>query len=397
MYTKEELLDILKIYFAATNEAGGDILFYSLLGSIYQYIGMPVECVLMVTGCRGSMKTTVSRVVSKHEIKFYSLSATTDKLKELDGNILIDDIFPKNTSYGKQRQAELLNLLVRNGDRSLTNCGIILTAEYMPNELLASGRDRVWEVKMPVSFIEANKEEVWDLLMQIPSDFMEELLALYEKELCENKEDVAHAVKDFLSAYRMPDGLSYKTRFGVHLKMLLLSEYVFRNFFCTGISVYDEQKYCQALTASAIMQQNSVLKREAQIDFVLALNEMLFGGRKCIQVITSLKEYKEHMELNGRCCWLDDGKVWIRRSILLEAASIYLGYVVNKKEFIQALDCVGILEKEGNSVSKSASKIGKRHLSINCELLKMYVKEKRSCDMEGASPYVIDVVRKCGN
>lgn len=394
MYTKEEMLDMLKIYFTATNGKGGEIFFYSLLGSIYQYIGMPVECVLMVTGRRGSMKTTVSRVVSQHEIKFYSLSTVMDKLGELDGNVLIDDIFPKNTSYGKQRQAERLNLLVRNGDRSLKNCGIILTAEYMPNELLASGRDRVWEVKMPVSFIEANKGMVWDLLQQIPAGYMEEFLALYEKELCENKEDVVYAIKTFLDNYQMPDGLSYKTRFGVHLKMLLLSEHVFRSFFCMGISVYDEQKCCQAMVTSAIIQQDEVLKREENVDFVLVINEMLFGGGKHIQVITSLKEYREHMEQNDRCCWINDGKVWIRRSILLEAASIYLGYVVNKKEFIQALDCVGILEKEGNSVSKSASRIGKRHLSINCELLRMYVKQKKSCDMEDINPFVVDVICK---
>lgn len=402
-YKKEELIRMAK-EFMELIPGVSDILFYYALLTIVHYFIIEVdkstiEMIIVVTGKRGHFKTLLSKMVvavtksDLHEVKFFSTRNCEQLgriLKEMEGfNVLIDDIFPVSTSYKKQKQRDLLNVLSRYSERMRCNTGIIITAEHMPQEIIASGYDRMLELKIS-NMTSKEKETVWEKYHNLPDDFMAAVFEGYASALMQNFDQVRVSIKEYLKKYALPRGLSFDTRMGVHVRYLQLSEYLYRKFWCDGNENDSCMKtYCENLYQTAMRQQNKVLmveRSQQEVDYIKETYNVITNGTNYLVPCFSNQEYKP----TGNNYFLTNDKIIITPSALMNALRKKLYINPSKNKLMKQLGDAGILEKEGGINTKS-TKYGGRHLYICLEQLENYVKIQGT-DVE--EDIIVPVVRK---
>lgn len=399
-YTKEELVTYLKDYFLAAPEAAKEVFFYSMLSCVQNFTDHAIEGVLACVGRRATMKTTTSRVCAAKEIKFLTIKDFAEDYASCNLEnkkvVLIDDIFPKMTQYSELKQAELLNKIVRYGDRKMGNIGIIITMEYLP-KLLPSGRDRVWAVKFPLLNGNVQERETkWKKIATLPT-FIEELMQMFQDILENQREQVQDYIESYLANYMMPKDLTYETRIPIYMKYLLLSEELFYKYFLSGNNnCYDRQKYIERVVKSAYIQQQEVFDSENATDLVKATYHIFASGKlsKC--------PYDQYTP-NGNNFTVIRGKsfIMVSSAALLGAINKYLHRTISKQVLNKALSDAGVVEMENGSVTKSTSSLHCRHYFINYNALCEYVNTNyyystdSDGEYEGASEdMIIDVIRK---
>ena len=127
---QKSFVEFWKMREIVPNNNGVFLQFYTLLSvmtSIYQEVGVPVNFVVALIGKTNSFKTSCGRVFSKiftgsesAEINFSSTKiAIMEELgKHADSMVLVDDITPKRDAFSEREQAEKIELLIRAyGDR----------------------------------------------------------------------------------------------------------------------------------------------------------------------------------------------------------------------------------------------------------------------------------------
>lgn len=399
--SKETLLVHLKEYFeAAPQHVGTTLFFYTLLSCITPYMRKPVEMVVCVKGIHGSMKTTSSNVVADCEVKFSDINLKD--FKEIKKNfieqekslLLVDDLFPQQIEYSVKRQAEIFGKLARGGDRSHGNLGIVVTLERFP-KLVASGRDRIWVIDVPkFKGTSEEKNAKWNKLVSIPEGMVKTIMKKYSEVLNDNSDLVRSSIADFLDTYKLPDGVTYDTRIALHAKHLLLSEYIFRTYFLgnTCSELYDYQEYASMINKSSLLQQEEVLNADKEADLVAATYRVLTAHEKYVQVC----EKKSYQPNGHNYTFVRPGVYMISFDALQFALNQYMGCTVSRKALYKALKEAGVVEMEGNNVTKSTSQYHCRHAYIHWELLLQYMRLNSLLedDEDDEDEYIIKIIRK---
>lgn len=387
-YDRKELMEYVASFIGLMPRVSSILFYWAMLPITSVFLGklkLYPDFILALTGETGSFKTTLARLVvfvlekeSLQEMKFFhtpSLNQIEERLKQLDGfNLLMDDIFPAKSQYRRDKQADLLNNISRFGDRRQYKSGIIITAEKLPEQLIVSGRERVFELH--VSHMDTEKKkEVWDKLQRIPSNFMATISETFKQILFERSNDVINDINEFLEQYEMPDGLSLDTRIGIHVKYIELTEFLYRRYFCNG-----EERMCmteqfkKALHETGIKQHNAICKAKAeqQMDYVREVYKMMTSGGKYLKMEGCRDDY----EPVGNNFLLWEGKYYITSDTLRYGMQRYLNRPANVKEISRLLCEAGVMETDASGArSKKCRGLMERHYVISCSAIQKYCVE----------------------
>lgn len=383
-YSRQELIAQAGSFMQLIPRVSVVLFYWALLSIISVFLGklkLYPDFILVLTGRTGSFKTTLARMTvfvlekeSEQEMKFCrtsSLNQVEERLKRLDGrNLLIDDIFPAQSQYQRDKQADLLNNLSRLGDRRQYKSGIVITAEKVPEQLILSGWERVLEVSVP-SMDSETKQDVWDRLQMIPDDFMAAISEAFEHILIEHSDAVIDDIKLFLQQYKFPYGLNLDTRIGIHVKYLELTEFLYRQHFCDGDEVSSMTgKFKEALHATAIRQHKDICKTslEEDMDYVWEVYKMMTSKDKYLKMEGDFDNY----EPDGKNFLIRDGKYYITFDALRYGMQMYLNRPANVREISRLLFDAGVMETDASGARSKKCGLRVRHYVILCSEIQAY-------------------------
>ena len=366
------------------------------------YLSDRYQFTVILTGRRASLKTSFARKLIKkeNEVKFYNLTGNLfDLLDSFNGPVLLDDVYAFSDYRKRNQMSDLINAAVRQSDPMVRERGnvVIITAETLPTQIIASGLDRIFEIPIREKVCTSEfKEQAWKTLSAIPNEFIGELEACYAELLAENQKQVEMLIRDFLNGFETPSELDYQTRFVLHSRFLILSEFIFTAVFCNGIPLHDVQAYRKRVIAGAVRQHKHVLMRDARdkkIDFTVATYKLI-QANKYLEFCYDPKKYIA----GGKRALMKDGCLWVSANVLLFALREMLGQNVSEKALRAALRETGALIQERATVATVSTsyknEAGKkpRHFVIDVPLLKKHV--SLICDLDELDDFTLEVVRK---
>ena len=386
-YSREELIKCADSFMGLIPGISDILFYYSLLPIVTTFLekvrSYP-DFILVLTGRRGNFKTTLARMVvlvlkqeELQELKFFrtpSLNLIEERMNALVGmNLLIDDIFPASGQYQRAKQSDLLNQLSRFGDKRLYKAGLIITAERMPEQLILSGRDRIFQLSIP-DMCSDRKMKLWNECKKIPEDFMACLAESLKKCLSERSDEVIGDITQFIQQYKLPEGLTMETRIGVHAEYIELTEFLYRKYFC------NEKRECQImeqftgrLYATSIRQHNEICKAEfeQELNYVLEVYQMMTAENRYLKMEGHYNDYKP--KGNNFLIW--NGRYYITSEALQYGMQIYLKHTVSLKKISRALCDAGVLETNSGDARTKKCGLGVRHYVISRYAIEMYCSE----------------------
>lgn len=403
----EELLSYTKQYISILPGVSDTLLFYTVMSELAEYLPDKYQFTAILTGRRASLKTSFARKLIKkeNELKFYNLKGNIfEILDSFEGNVLIDDVYAFKDYRRRNFMSDVFNAITRQSDPAVRNGSnvVIITAESIPTQIIASGRDRIFELPIREKVCTSEfKERAWKTLSAIPEDFIAELEECYATQLKENKEMVDFLIRDFLDNYQTPAELDYQTRFVLHSKFLILSELIFTKVFCNGIPLHDVQEYQKRVVAGAVRQHKYVLmcdKRDKENNLAVATYKLI-QANKYFEICYDPKKYVP----GGKRVLMKEGCMWVWSKVLLSALREMLGQNINDDVLRGALRETGALIQERANVAtvstsyKTETGEKPRHFVIDVLSLKNYA--SLICDLDDLSDlddFTVEVVRRRG-
>lgn len=364
------------------------LFFYSLLPIVSLFLeklDIFPNMVLAITGRMGYFKTTFARIAAfvleqdeLQEIPFYRMpkeSALDERVNLLAGiNLLIDDVFASATQYSNKRKADLFNNIVRYGDKRLYKTGIIITAEQIPEDLILSGRDRIFELHIP-DLTSEKRVELWNRSKCIPKNLMAQITKEFVRVLEENHKAVIQDIEHFIDSYQYPPMLKTDLRIAGHVEYICLVEFLYRKYLCDGNPVYSRQEeFESALFQEAVRQYEEIRTefRKQDINYTKEVYKMLNSGNRYLRMESNAYTYKP----DGKNFFADHFRYYVTGTALLYGMMNYLGSGnVGRKKLIDALYDSGVLETDGSGARTQKTRWGTRHYIISRQMMETY------CDM----------------
>lgn len=362
--------------------------------------------VLLMLGRHGSFKSMLSRRTITlleddrgQEIKFYNLKKNTE-LEELLSNteifpILIDDIIPVNGYGQKKRYADIFDWVSRSGDRERFKGGVIVTAERIPEEVVSSAYDRIWEISMP-TFKDEDKKQWYSILSDVTNQDLAYFYVDYCRKLMMNYDRVLKDINIFWESFELPVGIKRETRIADHFEFLVLSEYLLKKYYL-GLPEVTVGTVCNTntyLIKRAESQQNRIMKmdmRNREIDLPYHAYQVLLGSGHSIKIIPNRTEY-EADKANECKALLDGDYIFVKPDVLREAINHHADSVITVKKLSSGLEKERILVSgEGNSKTVTGLKSG-RHYKLDYKKLISY-KDEYEIEYEENLDYIIPVIR----
>lgn len=368
------------------------LFFYSLLPIVSLFLerlDIFPNMVLVITGRMGHFKTTFARIAAfvlkqeeLQEIPFYRMPkerTLDERVNLLAGiNLLIDDVFASATQYSNKRKSDLFNTIVRYGDKRLYKAGIIITAEQIPEDLILSGRDRIFELHIP-DLTSKKRVELWNRSKCIPQNIMAQITKEFARALEENHQVVIQDIEYFINSYQYPLGLGTDLRIAGHAEYISLVEFLYRKYLCDGNPEYSRQEeFESALYREAARQYVEIRAefREQNINYIQEVYRMLNSGNRYLRMESNAYIY----EPDGKNFFANHLRYYITGTALMYGMMNYLGSSnISRKLIIDALYDAGMLETDGSGARTQKTKWGTRHYVISRQMMEAY------CDMrEGA-------------
>lgn len=387
LYGRDELVKLANSFMNLICGVSDILFYYSLLPIVSMFLGklsfFP-DFILVITGRRGNFKTTLARMAvlvlgqeELQEIKFFrtpSLDMIEERVRLLTGmNLLIDDIFPASGQYQRAKQSDLLNQLSRFGDKRLYKAGIIITAERIPDQLILSGRDRIFQLDIP-NMSTDRKNKLWDKCREIPEDFMTCVSESFKECLIKKTDEVIDDIVRFMEQYNLPDGLNLETRIGIHTEYIELTEFLYKKYFCNEST---EQKNTGQFTAKlyeiAIKQHCEICQStsEDEIDYVREVYKMMTAKNKYLKMEGNRDEYNP----DGRNFLVWKGKFYITSDALQYGMQIYMNRTVSLKKISRTLCDAGVLETDAGSANSKRCGLKVRHYIISRSAIELFCRE----------------------
>lgn len=360
------------------------LFYYSLLPIVSMFLGtlnVFPDVVLVMTGPMGHFKTTMARIATcileqeyLQELKFYQAprpEMLEERIRMVEGmNLLIDDIFPATGQYSKARQADLLNIISRYGDKRGYKAGIIITAEHMPEKLILSGRDRIFQLDIPFMDSE-EKTRLYNKSRCIRSSLMAQVSENFVKSLMDNFDEVIKDITEFIQNYQPLEGLNADTRIGNHAEYLLLSEFLYRKYICDGNEEWSMRKqFEKVLGISAVKQHKAICRMVSgkETDYTQAVYNMLTGGNKYLRMENNRDNYMP----DGKNFLILDGKYYVTRTALQFGMIRYMERTVSMRKVSDALWDAGVLEVDNGGARTRKGFSNVRHYVISRQAIEMY-------------------------
>lgn len=345
--------------------------------------------VLLLLGRHGSFKSMFSRRMitifendRMQEIKFYNLKKSTELEEVLSGTeiftVLIDDIIPVNGYSQKKRYADIFDWVSRSGDRERFKGGVVVTAERVPEEVVSSAYDRIWEINMP-AFNDNDKKLWYTTLSNITNQDMSYFFVDYCRKLMMNYDSVMDDIKEFWECFKLPTGITRETRIADHFEFIVLSEYLLKKYYLflpdvSAESICNNNSY---LIKKAVNQQNRIIKMDMSnrdIDIPYLAYQVLLGSGHRIKIIPNRTEYEADKTTECKAL-LDGDYIFVKPDILLEAINRQADTVVSVRKLSSELEKERILiSGEGNSKTVTGIKNG-RHYKLSYKKLISYKDE----------------------
>lgn len=336
----------------------------------------------------GSFKTMLARKLScvaimgekrVQELKFYGITQTS-VLEDVFHKIeflptLVDDVLPVRAYNKKKAAADIFDKIVREADMERNTGGVIITAEKLPDDLLASACDRIWQVNMPDV---SNDKAMW---FQTISDLsIAELTRVYVEyivALLSNIDSVRRDIHHVLNELSLPPQLIGKTRIEDHYKYLILIEHLYNTYLLKLNN--DGIAQSKILLHNATLQQERTIRidKESQtLDYVYFTYKALLSKESMLKPVCNRDKYIEMVNSNagvtGKPFFSQGEYIYVLPEILSDELFRLTGRPVQRKAFVNALERNGILvSTEGNSKTVTM-KGASRHYKLYKETLIKY-------------------------
>ena len=368
--------------------------------------------VLLLLGRHGSFKTMLSKRTTFlladsriQEEKFYNLSKNASLEELLDDTeiytVLIDDIIPVKGYNQKKRFADVFDWVSRSGDRERFKGGTIITAERIPDEVVSSAYDRIWEIKMP-AFTDAEKINWYTALSDVTNRDLAIFYIDYCRKLMKNYDEVLTDIRDFWTSFELPECISRATRIADHFEFIVLSEFLFQKYYLEqmGMTIANIQRYDNnsLLVKGAELQQKRIQKMDksnCDADIAYSSYQVILSTKRTINLIASRSDYEKNC-VNTSNALLNGNYIYIKPAVLHEAINKYTGLNFTLKMISSSLEQEGILYSGGgNSKTVTEIKCG-RHYKLNQQKLIAYREEYvrvHGQETEDTSEMVVKVIR----
>ncbi len=383
-YSKRELLQQASSFITLKHGVTEILFYYSLLPIVSMFLGVLgifPNMILVITGRMGNFKTTLARIVTfileqeeLQEVPFYLLPKTKvleEKMKLLTGmNLLIDDVFLSATQYGNNRKADLLNIIARYGDKKWYKTGIIITAEQMPEKLILSGRDRIFQLDIP-DLKSEEKAELWKKCGCIPDYMMAQVSECFVQSLMENYDSVIKDIEYFLQKYQYPEGLNADTRIADHVKYMQLVEFLYRKYMCNGDEAYSAREQFESVLYEKAVRQHKEIRfaiHEQKIDYVREIYKMLNSDNMYLVMVSNRRFYAP----DGKNFLIEYGRYYVTGSALYYGMIKYLGRTISRKVLSDALFDAGVLETDNSGGRTQKTYWNRRHYVISRQVIEAY-------------------------
>lgn len=388
-YTREELKEYARMYMEIMPGVSDVIFYYVLITILAEFLALLEqypEMTLYVTGAPNSFKTSLSVKATdvflnhKTEVKFYDLKNVKKDFERFKGTTVVaDDYFKDVTQHGSKTRTKQLNELSRLCDRRVLNRGIIVTAEFVPDDLLPSGRDRAFCVETETLSDEEFQSSLAKI-REIPNDFMTALSKSFIEILMKNFTDILDEMEIFFRNYSNPMGITYTTRVFAHIMYLSLGEHIYCKYYCNG----DKQQSCgyefnKRIVEIALKQQRAIMeqkRKQLNVDLILTLYYLLDPKLKYFEMCESALEYD--YTIGKKQVIYKKGYYYIRKEFLGFELGSFIGCNITYKELTQKLDPVLVYEGSSPTVSL---KPGGRHYKMSWYFMRNYL-EKRYENVE---------------
>lgn len=341
--------------------------------------------VLLLLGKHGAFKTMLAKRVisvlpnsSYQELKFYNLSKNTVLEETLYNTeiftVLIDDIIPVNGYSQKKRYSDIFDWVSRSGDRERFKGGAIITAERIPEEVVSSAYDRIWEIKMPI-LNDVEKKRWYTVLSEVTKQDLAVFYVEYCRKLMMNYDSVMEEISYFWSSFELPGNINRKTRIADHFEYIVLSEYLLKKYYLEhDVTIASVCKDSSSTIKRAEIQQNRILKMDRcnmNIDIPYYTYQVLLRQQSKVKIILNQDEYEKESS-KSFVALLINNYIFIKPTILLEAINDYTNSTIPLKKISTELEKEGILiSGGGNSKTVTGLKAG-RHYKLKKDKLINY-------------------------
>lgn len=366
-----------------------EVVFYgSLLGVVKPILcaaGFNPDFAISLVGPSGHLKTSIVRKYALwlenpevQEVSFRDCRRNSNIIAMIDRvpgqNFLIDDLHEAKASDVIARQQEKLDSLVRHIGSHKNSANIFVTGETMEKMGIFSCKDRILQIKIP----RMNSEELKELKQKMSlliSGYMSGVATLFLKNLMENYEAVEKKIQNYMEQNLNKEGVCYDTRTYHHGIFIRLTEMLFKEYMCNGLSNLTETEALdEALKKNYEIQQRE-LQREDDIDYAADVYKMLTGNDKYLVAITNDFDYSP--EKLDNYVW-KDGKAYVTKEALAYGMRKYYGNFISWKKILNDLDEKALLDEDCDKRSKKF--MNKRHIVILIEALRKYVDWKKTTE-----------------
>ncbi|MCD8370042.1 MAG: hypothetical protein LUC94_06940 [Clostridiales bacterium] len=372
-----------------------EILFYSALFSVIRPMlvaeKIKADFLTVIIGPSGHLKTTLANIFALwlkdtdiQSVNFRNCLRIPEIFKRMQNcsglNYLIDDIHAASSGYRKDKQNDLIDMIVRNISDNLKGTNIWLTGEELSKDQLFSCRDRMLQIRIP----KMNARQIAELQAKISSldkGWMPFIACQFASALLTHYNNVLSDIQSFFAenSITYEKDTDYPTRIFQHGMFIRLTEFLFRKYICNGSAdISGHEKLNDALTYQCKIQQAELIelqKKQEQRDYVMDVFNLLDSGNSILNGTFDKESYTpdndQFLILNRRC--------YIHPIILQKALDQYLGQPVPMIHVKKALDSVGLLDRDIDSMTKKFHKT--RHLVIYLPLLRKYANSKKTKDI----------------